>query len=632
MADDSLNKIEKLDQSLYSKVEAVRTTDRAKLTNYYTGDEMKKSWSPEVATGDQKSPMSFLAKLLIFAIIFFITTLGVAGFVIFRGANSISGRNIDLSLKGPVAVKAGDETNIQIVLANRNTVDLQAVKLVVEFPDNTKEKITDAEPTLRQTQDLGTIVSGEVINKSIKAVYFGGEKEEKKVMAKIEYKIPGSNSLYTKEADITFIINSPPISLSLKALPEIVAGQDVTLNLSLSANTNEALKDTLLKADYPTGFTFKSANPAPDFGNNVWVFDTLENKDIQNIQIVGSVEGQNEEVKTFKFTTGLVDPLSEDDISFTYNQITETLSLKKPFLNISASVNNDNSLSPVVNGDDTVRVMVAWANNLDSVVEDLLITAVIDGEALNKNEVNALNGFYSVAQNTITWTKNSLPVLASINPGEKGNLSFSFQTKSLLDETLKDVRDPAIKLNIAISGNRTSAGFSGEKIYSNVEKNIKVKSDVRLESKALHRAGEIDNSGVLPPKVGVETTYTIVWTVMNSSNVLKDTLIKTTLPLYIDWKNVIAPATEKMSFNPSNRELVWNIGKINAGARREVSFQLGLVPDISQIDQSPRLTDEISISTFDTFTETVIKDTNRALDTKLVNDEGYKLVEGVVIP
>ena len=213
--------------------------------------------------------MSFLAKLLIFAIIFFITTLGVAGFVIFRGANSISGRNIDLSLKGPVAVKAGDETNIQIVLANRNTVDLQAVKLVVEFPDNTKEKITDAEPTLRQTQDLGTIVSGEVINKSIKAVYFGGEKEEKKVMAKIEYKIPGSNSLYTKEADITFIINSPPISLSLKALPEIVAGQDVTLNLSLSANTNEALKDTLLKADYPTGFTFKSANPAPDFGNNV---------------------------------------------------------------------------------------------------------------------------------------------------------------------------------------------------------------------------------------------------------------------------------------------------------------------------------------------------------------------------
>src|SRR3989344_8848611 len=97
----------------------------------------------------------------------------------------------------------------------------------------------------RQTQDLGTIDSGSLVSRTVRAVYFGGEKEEKTVLAKIEYRVPGSNALYTKETAINFSISAPPVTMTIDLPTEAAAGEEVAMKISLTPKALDLAADTL---------------------------------------------------------------------------------------------------------------------------------------------------------------------------------------------------------------------------------------------------------------------------------------------------------------------------------------------------------------------------------------------------
>ena len=54
------------------------------------------------------------------------------------------------------------------------------------------------------------------------------------------------------------------------------------------------------------------------------------------------------------------------------------------------------------------------------------IRAKISGNAVNRKTVSAKQGFYDSSQDIIIWDKNSQSKFAVINPGDSGEVSFSF--------------------------------------------------------------------------------------------------------------------------------------------------------------------------------------------------------------
>lgn len=574
---------------------------------------------------------SFLAKVLLLAVFIFLVTLGIAAFVLYRGGNQISGGNIDFEIKGPVAVKAGDETSLQILIGNRNVANLEDVKLIVEYPADTKSASSTKIALNRETSSIGSIDSGEVINKTIKAAFFGDEGQEKEVKAKIEYKVTGSNALYTKETMMFFLISAPSIALNFKAVPEIVSGQKIKLEITILPRAKQTEDKTLLVVDYPAGFSFGSASDKPTYRDNAWLVKNILPGEEKVITIEGVLAGNENEIKSFVATIGAQDPIGEDTIIFPYNKSFHEVKIKAPFISLNLLINNSNRPPHLADSGRDIEINLDWQNNLDTTLTDATIRVELSGNGLNEIAVAPALGLYRVSDQSITWTKSVLGSLTSVKPGGNGNLSFRINSKYLANPESADIRNPAIGLKVIMIGNRSASGFQGEETRAEKMAEIKLRTIAKINQKVLRAEGPFQNTGPVPPKVETESTYTVVWTVSNSSSVLRDGLVKTVLPAYVEWKNVQKPAVEELAFNPVSRELIWKLGRVlPGGAPREVSFQLGLVPTQNQLGSTPVLIDRSNLSAFDTFAETVIESEVLDINTKNISDSGYIATSGIV--
>jgi len=104
----------------------------------------------------------------------------------------------------------------------------------------------------------------------------------------------------------------------------------------------------------------------------------------------------------------------------------------------------------------------------------------------------------------------------------------------------------------------------------------------------------------------------------------------------VRWLGVSSPQSEDISFNQVGGEIVWDIGSVEAGkgvslSAREVSFQVALLPSLSQVNSEPILVKNISIEGEDSFTDTVIKYSVRDLTTRISTDPFFSIGKGDVI-
>ncbi|HEY4483748.1 MAG TPA: hypothetical protein VI752_01045 [Candidatus Paceibacterota bacterium] len=633
MPDQEFSHIDELQKTLYSKTVKPAPILRSELRPRMT--RIKKSWQirQENVDGSNASQGSFLSKLLIITFLFFLVSISVAMYVLWQGGSSISSQNINFDIKGPVAVSAGDETALQIVIANNNSVELENVRLSLEFPSTTKSASSTREDLIRYREDIGNIESGSLVNKTVKAIFFGNENEDQTIKGVIEYSMAGSNALYTKATDLSFSITSPPVDLAVSLPKEVVVGQEMSFGINLIPQSRDTLEPILVNVDYPSGFEFVKSTISPTFSNNKWLISRPVAGKEEKITITGILSGQNGAEKTFRVSVGSQDAVVDSEIDFIFNEDVATLSLSEPFVGLSMSVGGKNDQTVVTTSGQSVPVVINYKNNLDTTLNDVLIKVKLDGGAFLPNTVEVDKGFYQSSNNEISWSKTTNSALASIAPGDSGSVAFNFKVPTISSGSNLSTGNPKVTLDASLNGVKGGSGFSKEPVETFIKTIVQVASNVNLSAESFYYNGPFQNSGPLPPKVGEETTYTVTWKITNPSNQLKDVLVKTTLPVYVDWKDTIAPTNELINFNSTSRELVWQVGQVKAGEdNRTVSFLLGLKPSLSQENLVPNLTEEAVLSGFDTFTETVLNNEARAVNIRTQSDSNYNSRNSVVTP
>ena len=221
-----------------------------------------------------------------------------------------------------------------------------------------------------------------------------------------------------------------------------------------------------------------------------------------------------------------------------------------------------------------------------------------------------------------------MPTLAEIAPGASGKTSFVFNINDWPSNDSANLRNQVIDIDLTMKAVRISEGFQGEVVETKNSHKIKIESDLQLATTVLYNVGPFANTGPLPPKVDQETTYTVVWTIANSSNLIRAATVKTILPPSIRWLGTISPSTERVTYNENTGEVVWQLDRIEAGTNprngsREIAFQIGFTPSASQISVIPNLTSETVLSGQDDFTGTTLKSLSRALSTRLVSDPNF---------
>ena len=381
-----------------------------------------------------------------------------------------------------------------------------------------------------------------------------------------------------------------------------------TLNTKLPDN------NIMMQITYPNNFIFESAVPAPSFGNSVW---SLEGLDLSNpipIVVTGRIVGQDQDQQVFHVYAGTVKPSDKSTINVVYNSLLHTVTVVKPI--IEANILVDDTASP----NSPVNVKIDWANNLSSRITDGQIIANLSGNAYDKSLVTSNEGFFDSLNNRIIWDKNSTPSLSDIEPGGKGEVSFSLKSIPLLGAQ-SSIKNPQLGLDVSIKGRQPTLGSTYTEVNNFSKKIVKIESNFQIASSALYK------SGPFPPKAESETQYSVTWTLSNGTNAISGAVARSVLPGYVKWIGS-SSHTENIQFNQVTNEVIWNIGSaranIGGGSNREVSFTIALNPSLSQVGSVPQLMKEIFLSGTDVFTGTLVKDKRQSINTDISDDPNFQ--------
>lgn len=587
------------------------------------------AWNSEPVTRVVDNAASFSMQTSVFkrffigSIIFFVIALIIGIFLFFGGNGGVSSDNVTINVLGNGYTPGGEVLPLTVEIANSNTVPLELADLVIQYGRN-KADVSDPADITTNRISLGTIESGRAINQKVDLTLYGSEGTSKQVKFTLEYHVSGSNAIFQKEKIFSVIINTAPIAVVVDANTSVTAGQPYAFNVTVTSNVKKVTPNMLLKIDYPIGFAFSNAEPAQSYLSNVWNLGDLNPGDTRTIKVAGTLTAEDGEERSFRVYVGSQSEADKNTIGTTFSSVLHTVDIVKPFLQAKLTINGQQSSTVSVQSRSTINGVVTWGNNLPVRILNAKIVLKLNGALIDKTTVQSEGGFYNSSDNTITWDRNTMDQLASLDPGVSGSFGFTFATTSLYQNGSL-VTDPQVALDISISGQQPQEGTNSQEVNNINRTIIKLGTDFQVSGLALYSGMPFINNGPLPPIAGQKTTYTIKWTATSSASDVSGVKVSASMPAYVHFLNNVSPTNADLKIDPISGNIVWNIGTVSKGSGfttdpKIVYFQVELDPSISQIGSVPTLINTMSASGVDTYTGTAVNSNWAALTTRLYND------------
>jgi hypothetical protein len=566
-------------------------------------------------------PLRFATLFLGAAVVFFLLSLLIAGYVFKFGGNAVSVDKIALSIQGPTTIAGGDTVPLSITITNKNPVAIKNAIIEIDFPTGTRsaQNVLNAYP--RYIENLGTLESGATITRSIKAVVFGGSGQALVLPISFSYGTDNSNAVFEKKSSYTLSLSSTPLSVSVETLAETVSDKPLTLTLTVRSNASVPLSNVVVNAALPFGFLVNSSSLP--LANSSFFVGTLAPGASKQITLIGTLSGQRGEQRVFRFTVGTAKSSLDRTLLITYMTQEATVSLAEPFIMTTLVLNNDQSNNLTLSPASTQTVSLAYANTLSTVVSHVTVVVTITGSAVDYGSIKTTNGFYNSSDHTIIFNEDTDPGLAALAPGASGLGTFTFLTLP------PGALSPSVNFSIAVSGVRAGESNVPEKVAASVSKTAKVATEVQIFARSAHSSGPFVSSGPIPPRAEQATTYTVVWDVRNPGSTVAGGVVTASLPTYVSYAGqTIGDGT--FAYDIVTRKVTWGVGELSQGATAERMFQVSLTPSISQRKESPALTTTASFSGHDRFAGVAVSASAGSVTTETFSDPGYVSGNGIV--
>lgn len=589
-----------------------------------------------------KQPVSkhaLMKTFFIASLIFFFVAAGFSAIVFYRQANVVSVENLNMIIGAPLAVAGGEEVSFEVTIENGNTDDIESANLLMTFPDGTRaiEDLSVDIPRIRET--IGDIPAGERVSKTIKVAFFGVEKEVKKIVFELNYRLKGSNAVFSKKKDVSLELATSPITLSVDVLKQLSANQLFELTATVASNAKSTVQGVLLEAQYPFGFTFVSSDPATaNSTNDLWQLGDIAPGERRTIRIRGRLTGQNDDARAFRFVVGDRDRFDQKKMETVFVTHVEELAIQKPFISLDLQFDGSAAEQEYsFPGGRSVQGFVKWKNNLSTRVADAVIEVRIKGGALDRPTIRASKGFYRSIDDTIVFDRATDNTFALLNPGDEGVVGFSFSFVPPTKAADLFLQNQELTFEVSVRGRRMSGETAIESLQNGIIKRVKVSSDINISSRSSYSGGFITNWGPIPPRAEQPTRYTATWSITNTFNAVDNVqVISPTLPTYVRWTGVTYPPSEDIKLL-DNGSIVWDVGEVGpytgfVTPPREVHFQIEILPSITQIGLSPLLVQPAELNGRDLFTGVRLYATGNGMSTVISTDPIYNKGDELVAP
>ncbi len=640
MDEEARSKIDKLNDKLYSRTRYRDPSNKRAPVKSTEQPNVEERWqTPELdeMLRHERVPTKinpFIKKVFVLAILFFVVAVTVAGFVFMGGANFISSRNVDIDVIGPTIVSAGETLDLGVSISNTNNADLEFANLSIQHPQGSRNPDNTNESLTYTKDDLGVIKAGSETVRNMSMVILGSPGETKEIKFSVEYKVKGSNATFYKDKIFEITIGKTPVALTIESPSTTVSGDSFTTTISVNLESSEILKNVVLKAEYPYGYSFLDATPKTANDNNIWVFGDLFPGDKKTITIKGRLVGEDKEERTFRFYVGVSDGGNiNHNLKIVVTSVFNTIAITRQAVGLDVLFNGENVPTYVAPVARPISTSIKFKNNLLDKLLNPRLEVSLSGLALDKSSVAVGNsGFYDSNTSKIFWNLTNSLGKSELAPGEGGQVSIKF---SSLPSTSASEGTRDIRLAFLLTG--IPVGTIGQQpIAINETRLVKISSQVNFSSKILHSLGSFANRGPIPPKVGKETTYTTSLSLGNTQGNLTDAKVTAQLGQGVSWLGASSFASEDISYDSLSNTVTWNIGTLLSdtgfsSATRELSFQISLTPLLGQVGTAPTLITGIVFSGRDTVTGNTVTVSHQPLTTRLSDDPAFIQGDDIVV-
>ncbi len=544
-----------------------------------------------------------MGRKLSVAILLLVVGLGALGFWYWQ-KNNFSKDVLNFQILVPSEAPMGQEITYTIRWRNNGSILLENPSLTFEFPQGT---IPSVGGPLRVTKALDDIYPGQEKTLELKARLFGAQGDVKEAKAYLTYSPKNLQASYESDTSGTTVISSVPLSFDLDLPSRMESGQPFTFTLNYFSNSDYPLANTRIKIDYPQGFTFQQASPAP-IGQNEWSIGILNKGQGGRIVVKGTLQGQLQEAKNFHATFG-----SWDNGDYTlFKEITRGIEIAQPQIEITQLINSDNPGGVTLG--DVLHYEVSFKNVSGKDLQNLFLAIQPDPNFFNFDTLNVQGATLQKSDGSLVWQASSNPQLRFLGQGEEGSVEFWIKTKDTID--------------LSTQGSQTTNFILSDKVVlSDVSQNFetKINSKIGIDQTAYYQDEVFGNTGPLPPQAGSATTYTIIWKAQNLYNDVQNAKVKAVLPQNVQLTGKIFPEGSSLTFDSQSREIVWTIGGVQAGAGSilapaSVAFQVSFTPSMSQRGAVAQLLGSPHLTADDTWTLQTLSASDRALDTSIPDD------------
>ncbi len=649
-------------------------------------------WS-DVLDGNGKSRFSFKKnKKLVLLILFLIiaVVLSVAYFVYLKGQRSFDDKKVKIEIKAPNEVASGNEITFVIEYRNDTGVKLKNPKITFFTPEkfiftsSDKKPLEGGDDGLVLSWNIDDLSAGESGKIKLFGRITGNKNSEHEFNSKISYIPNNFNYEFQSAGNLSKIkieIISVSFDLSLKCPEEIITGNEIDCLIAFENISDNNFRKINIKANFPEGFIFASANPEIDekIENSLnWNMEETKTKAKGEIAIKGNLVGEKNEEKEIEIEVEIFE--SDGRLLERINK-KAIIKIQEVPIVLEQTVNALENLS--VNKEEEMEYRIKFKNISDQEIRGLVINSELKG-GVDFNSLEVINGSYDNKSNKITWSAFNVPKLAVFKPGDEDEVSFKIKVSDYFDIRSSEDKNFIIKNKVVISSfNFNDDEAKIEKEIVSDEMIVKINSFLFIRTKGyFNDDGRIKNIGVIPPEVGKETTYTIHWNLNNLLGDIKNVKIASILPDNVKWTGNYIKSNgeislgdenngtyvpegeeeneeennnedevnsqddseaeeyqiteEKFYYNAVTREIVWEMPWLSANTglispSKEIVYQVSIIPEASDVGKTIKIMNEVGAVGFDEFTNEEIVTLESELTTELPDDYSIGPEEGIVI-
>lgn len=594
----------------------------------------EEAWQKESQEVRQKKKKrALIIGLSVFAAIVFV----IGGIFLFSWwqKNAFHQDRVTVSIEGPREADSTQITKYVIRYKNNNRVTLKNVELSLSYPENFSP--TNNTNFKRLGPSSGKIFIEDIKPKAegfaeLNGIFYAPKDAPVFLRAELAFIPSNGTAQLAIENQINVNITAAPMTLTLAAPKNAADGDEVAYVVSYKNIDTKVMENIQVRIDFPQGFQMDSSEPVPSEKDSYWYLGNLEAEQSGEITIKGRLFGNAGEKENIAVSLGQIG--SERNF-IAFNKQESSTEITMPILAIKQSLDGKDESENVINPGDVLRYAITYHNTGDIVLRDAIVTAEVKGKVLDFSKIKPEKGSYNSATGLMTWKASDVPELGNILPKSEGKVYFSIPVKSVIPVESALDKNYTVSSIAKIDSPDIPTPIDANKVIGSNRLVLKLSSKVLFDIRAYYKDDIMQNSGPIPMESGTETMFSVHWAIMNVSNDIAEAKVVASLPSGVRWTGRGYPEGENISYNQRTNEVIWNAGNVPAGtgilaAQREITFQVGVTPQLNQVGEPIVLVNKSVFTAKDTFVEKEIKIEKEPKDTQLPEDPTVGYTNGKV--